>query len=57
MLGVYEIAEKVGLTVGTVRVMSATGKLPEPDQFVNDGNTKLWKESTIDRWDKTRPRR
>ena len=54
MLGVQEIAERTGLTVGTVQVYSSLGKLPPPDQTVNGGRTKLWTTATIDRWNQTR---
>jgi len=57
MLGVAEIADHIGLGRNTVQVMSARGQLPEPDQIVNGGRTKLWKESTINRWQKQRSRK
>ena len=57
MLGVYEIAKRTGLAVGTVQVYSSLGKLPPPDQTVNQGRTKLWTTATIDRWNHTRGKR
>ena len=57
VLGVAEIAVRIGLKPSTVRVMSSRGQLPEPDILVNDGNTKLWLLKTIDDWDETRGKR
>ena len=57
MLGVAEIAERTGLSVGTVQVYSSRGQLPPPDQTVNGGRTKLWLVATIDEWNRTRGRR
>lgn len=56
LIGIAGIADLIGLTYGTVKLMRAQGKLPEPDLVV-DGWTKLWKESTIIEWDKHRPKR
>ena len=52
LLGVGELADRIGLKRTTVYVMSSRGQLPEPDQLVNGGRTKLWKPETIDQWRK-----
>ena len=57
MLGVQEIAERTGLTVGTVQVYSSRGKLPPPDGYISGGRFKWWHASTIDEWDRTRTKR
>lgn len=54
VLGVAEVAARIGLKASTVQVMSSRGQLPEPDMTVNAGNTKLWYTETIDEWDRTR---
>jgi len=54
--GIAGVARLIGLTPGTVKVMRAHGKLPEPDVVV-DSRTKLWKESTILEWDRKRLKR
>ncbi len=56
LLGIAGIARLIGLTPGTVKLMRAQGKLPEPDVVV-DGRTILWRESTIVEWDATRTKR
>ena len=48
VLGVNEVAERIGLKPSTVQVMSSRGQLPEPDLTVNAGTTKLWYAETID---------
>ena len=56
LIGITGIADLIGLTPGTVKLMKAQGKLPEPDLVVN-GWTRLWKESTIVEWDRERLKR
>ena len=51
------VADRIGLTRGTVRVMHSAGKLPPPDMMVGPEGTRLtnlWRIGTIDEWDKTR---
>jgi predicted DNA-binding transcriptional regulator AlpA len=51
------VADRIGLTRETVRVMSSNGKLPPPDQVVGVEGTrkwKLWAPETIDEWNRTR---
>lgn len=55
LIGLPGIANLIGLTHGSVKQLSTHGKLPVPDVIV-DGR-RLWKESTIVEWDKTRPKR
>ncbi len=56
LIGITGIADLIGLTAGTVKLMKSQGKLPEPDLVVN-GWTRLWKESTIVEWDQQREKR
>ncbi len=56
LINLAGIADLIGLTYGTVKLMKAQGKLPEPDLVVN-GWTRLWKESTIVEWDRVRLKR
>jgi predicted DNA-binding transcriptional regulator AlpA len=56
-LTVSGVADRIGLTRGTVRVMHSAGKLPSPDMVVGPENmqsTKLWRTETIDEWNRTR---
>jgi predicted DNA-binding transcriptional regulator AlpA len=51
------VADRIGLTRETVRVMSSNGKLPPPDMVVGADGTrkwKLWAPETIDEWNRTR---
>jgi len=57
VLGVNEVAERIGLKPSTVQVMSSRGQLPEPDLTVNAGTTKLWYAETIDEWNRDRRKR
>ena len=54
LLGVGEFAERVGLKKSTIYVYHSTGRLPKPDLVVNGGNTALWLDSTVDRWNEER---
>ncbi len=53
-LGVGEFADRVGLKKSTVYVYKSKGRLPKPDLVVNGGNTALWLDSTVDRWNEER---
>jgi predicted DNA-binding transcriptional regulator AlpA len=55
LIGIADIAKLIGLTSGSVKQMKTHGKLPEPDGAI--GRTKGWKESTILKWNETRPKR
>jgi len=57
MLGVAEVAARIGVKIDTVYVMSSRGQLPEPDQTVNAGRTALWTAETIDAWNAQRRKR
>ena len=59
-LVVGELAAYTGLTAGTIKNYSATGRLPKPDELRNEHlsrPTKVWFKSTIDSWQATRRRR
>ena len=54
------IGDRCGLSDNTVNVMSARGKLPEPDLVLNakyPRPTKLWLAETIDEWNRDRRKR
>jgi hypothetical protein len=55
-LGLGEIANQCGLTYGTVKNYSATGRLPDPD-LIKESGRKVWFPETIDEWQATRRRR
>ncbi len=55
-LGIPGIAELIGVTVGSVKLMKARGNLPDPDVIV-DGVPRLWSKATIVEWDSQRPKR
>ena len=48
-----EIAERLGVTLGTIKGYDKRGYLPEADARI--GRNYGWLESTIDEWVKTRP--
>ena len=50
VMGVSEIADRLGKTVGFVSVLIQRGKLPQPDATIGQGRTKVWRRSTIERW-------
>ncbi len=56
LINLAGVADLIGLTFGTVKLMKNQGKLPEPDLDVK-GWTRVWKESTILEWDRVRPKR
>ena len=56
-LTVAGVADRIGLTRDTVRVMHSVGTLPPPDMVVGPEDTrptKLWRIDTIDEWDRDR---
>ena len=58
-LTVAGVADRIGLTRGTVTVMHHAKKLPKPDMVVGPDDTrptKLWRTETIDEWNRTRPK-
>ena len=55
LLTVRDVAVHLGVSESSVTAYKATGRMPEPDQTY--GRTPLWKQSTIDRWNKARPGR
>lgn len=48
-----DLAEVLGVTVGTIRSYRSRGVLPEPDEMV--GRTPTWRRRTIEQWRATRP--
>lgn len=54
LLTLSEVAERLGLALGTVSAYRARGRMPEPT--VQYGRTPLWSEDVIDRWRATQPR-
>lgn len=50
-----EIAERLGVTLGTIKGYDKNGYLPEPD--VKVGRNFGWSPETIDTWNANRPGR
>jgi predicted site-specific integrase-resolvase len=48
MLTLTEVADHLGLSVGTVSAYRTRGKMPKPD--LQYGRTPLWKLQTIKTW-------
>jgi predicted DNA-binding transcriptional regulator AlpA len=48
-----EIAERLGISLDTVKGYQRKGLLPEPDAMV--GRNQGWLEATVDDWNKNRP--
>lgn len=48
MMTLTEVAESLGLSVGTVSAYRTRGKMPLPD--LQYGRTPLWKPETIKAW-------
>lgn len=58
-LGAQAFAERVGLSVNTIRSYLTKGLLPEPDAVIvtSSGELRGWLPNTIDEWASTRPGR
>lgn len=52
LLGLAELAARLGMPPATVRQWSRRGKLPPPDQQLAMGP--VWTEATIERWERAR---
>lgn len=48
-----DLAELLGIKLGSVHRYRVRGDIPPPDEYV--GRTPLWKQKTIDEWLKNRP--
>lgn len=46
--GQIELAERLKIPVGTLRVQYHRGQLPPPDEYVS--NRPMWFAATIDKW-------
>ncbi len=50
VMGIAEIAERLGTTRDVVALMHHRGKLPAHDATVGGGRVKLWLTATIETW-------
>jgi len=48
LLTLTQVAEQLGLSMGTVSAYRSRGRMPEPD--LQYGRTPLWKPETIRAW-------
>ncbi|MEU0493460.1 helix-turn-helix domain-containing protein [Nocardiopsis sp. NPDC006139] len=51
-LTIAAVAERIGVSPKTVRQYQWRGDMPPPDERV--GQSPLWKETTIEQWEKDR---
>lgn len=58
-LGTAAVAQRVGLTVPTIRSYILKGLMPTPDVIIAtpSGPLRGWAPETIDRWQRSRPGR
>lgn len=58
-LGTAAVAERVGLTVPTIRSYILKGLMPAPDVIITtpSGPLRGWSPETIDQWQRSRPGR
>ncbi|MDO5049168.1 MAG: transcriptional regulator [Actinomycetaceae bacterium] len=58
-LSTLGVAERVGLTRGTINSYRAKGLLPDPDAIVKSSDSQAygWLPETIDQWQANRPGR
>jgi len=54
MLTLTEVADRLGLSKGTVSAYRTRGKMPKPDKQY--GRTPLWRPDTIKAWRGSQPR-
>lgn len=56
-LALRDLAERIGVTEGTARGYSSSGRLPEPDAITGTGIRAVrgWLPETIDAWNAARP--
>ena len=54
ILGVGDIAVRIGQKKESVYTMSARGQLPPEDFRINAGRTPVWLTETIDNWNDER---
>lgn len=50
IMGIAEIADRLGTTPERVAVWNNRGKLPPADGVINAGRTKVWRATTIAAW-------
>lgn len=50
IMGIHEIAEFIKMDDAYVAVLHQRGKLPAHDATVGNGRTKVWRRSTIVKW-------
>lgn len=50
VMGVSEIADRLGKEPAAVSVLIQRGKVPLHDATIGRGRTKVWRRSTIERW-------
>ena len=58
-LALRDVAERIGITQGTIARYSTEGRLPKPDVLVGTGPRAVrgWLPETIDAWNAARPGR
>ncbi|QPK81482.1 transcriptional regulator [Schaalia sp. ZJ405] len=58
-LGISDLAEIAGITVGTAKQYGKEGRLPAPDVLVGLGDRAVrgWKHETVEEWMSNRPGR
>ena len=48
LYGTIELAERLGIEPGNLRVRLSRGQIPEPDDYAS--NRPVWFAETIDKW-------
>ncbi len=50
IMGIQEIADRIGKPAQHVAVMHNRDRLPPHDAEINGGRTKVWRRWTIEKW-------
>ena len=50
LMGIREIADRLGKTRKSVASLHHRGKLPPHDDTIGGGRTKVWNKDTIEEW-------